>query len=117
MQSKSIQSYFERNIHLFNVSTPEKNCVLLLHAINLSTGLKCDGLLESDPIAEGSLINTLDYDSKLPDFWADSEVISLRYENLSKKHVYFKYVIVNDSVEINAIAEEKNDTILSTSIR
>lgn len=117
MQSKSLQSFFERNIHLFNVVTLEKNCALLLHAINLSTGLKCDGLLENDPITEGNLINTLEYDNKLPDFWADTEVISLRYENLSKKHIYFKYVIANDSVDINAIAEEKNDTILSTSIR
>jgi len=36
--------------------------------------------------------------------------------NAKNKHIYFKYVIVNENVEINAVDEEKNDTILSTSI-
>jgi len=53
MQKESAQTFFEKNIHLFDISQPEKNCVLLLHAINQSNGLQCDGLLECDPVTTG----------------------------------------------------------------
>eukprot|EP00826_Nyctotherus_ovalis_P001269 TRINITY_DN10185_c0_g1_i1.p2 TRINITY_DN10185_c0_g1~~TRINITY_DN10185_c0_g1_i1.p2 ORF type:complete len:130 (+),score=21.86 TRINITY_DN10185_c0_g1_i1:16-405(+) len=110
MKARSIQEYFESNIDLFTTSAAQRNCVLLLHAMNQAAGLKCDGLLENDPPNDN-------YNSKLPDFWANSEVISLRYKNSNGKHVYFKYVIVNEGIEVNAVTEEQNDTILSVSIR
>lgn len=117
MKAKSVQEYFESNIHLFNPSAAQRNCVLLLHAMNQAAGLSCDGLLENDPPNDGTLALTLDYNSKLPDFWANSEVVSLRYKNSNGKHVYFKYAIANEDVEVNAVSEEQNDTILSVSIK
>ena len=53
MEHKTIQEVFEQNIHLFNPDAPWKNAVLLLHSINQISGLKCNGLLESDPVNEG----------------------------------------------------------------
>jgi len=41
------------NIHYFDTSHPAKNCILIFHAINQAFGLKCNGLLENDPINPG----------------------------------------------------------------
>ncbi len=120
-EKRTAQSCFERNIHLFDASTLWKGGVLFLHALNQSAGLRCDGLLENDPATPGIRLRMtrgrVDFDAKLPDWWATSEVISLRYAKLSGKHIYFKYLIAHDSIEVNAVAEERNDQILSLTIK
>ena len=57
------------------------------------------------------------YFVKLPDFWADSEVISLRYEKPNKKLVFFKFITLHDELDIHAVSEENKETLLSMSMR
>ncbi len=70
MEAKSLQSQFEKNIHLFDAAAPAKNAVLLFHAINQSAGLKCNGLLESDPVSEGTIL----FNEKVTNFRVCSQI-------------------------------------------
>lgn len=84
--------------------------ILLIHAINSTSGLKCTGLLEDDP----------DNEYEIPPGWQNHTdgVFSLRYKNeKSKENLFFKFVTEEKVIDVNAISSKANDKLHSFEIK
>lgn len=105
--SSSVEQSFKELVALAqNLTDPKLQFILLIHASNLSEGLKCTGILEDD--SEGDYI--------LPPNWnKDSEgVYSFRYHDAKAKDtLYFKLVTEDTLIDVNAVTASKNDKIVS----
>ena len=78
--------------------------VLLFHGANKGMGLNCNGLLDDDPIE--------DYSSKLPVWWNENELLSLRYIYLDHI-IYFKFLLIENTLSINALSSNNNTNLVT----
>jgi len=107
----NLEQRFQELLFLENNPTdPKLQLILLAHAMNLTNGLVCNGLLEDDP--ENQAI--------LPANWKNDVegVFSFRYiEPTTKETFFFKFVTEEDNVDVNAVSVKANDKLFSFELK
>lgn len=98
---------------LSNAEATEHKAIMLIHALNIANGLKCNGLLEDDLVE----------DCIIPTNWQQHKenIYSFRYINTknSKETLYFKIIHEPqaDLLYINVVSSANPDSIISDEIK
>lgn len=98
---------------LANEETNEHKAIMLIHALNLSHGLKCNGLMEDDLIE----------DCIIPTNWQKHKenIYSFRYINSKNTKETFYFKIIHepqaDLIYINVVSSMNQDNIVSDEIK
>jgi len=105
-----LQQFQELKLVAGDIKDKKEQLILFIHAANLTSGLKCTGILEDDP----------ESDYVLPPNWNQHQegVYSLKYSNpKNKEAIYFKFIAEEWLVDVNAVRSTKTGRIYSSSFK
>lgn len=113
MTDEKIQSRFSELSFITSAKDIQERAVLLIHATNLESGLKCTGLNEEDPVYTGG---------SLPKEWNQhsGDIYGFRYslsEQGKSDVILLKILRSPTGIEINAASQNHNEQLHSAEIK